>query len=172
MNTKDYWKIFTTDKSIVILTDVPNEYHNGDGVYILMKQLQKIYGSNLCSFQKFDESSDKIEDFNIILRTGYNIDGNRLLCAHLFDYDPKTEILLVDNTKSLRMKEDHEYVYRVQKTQIKCIDGWNGLRKHILWTMGRDACWTFWGDSQFGEQNIISLERKKISSELAEAKAV
>ena len=107
-----------------------------------------------------DERFDKIEDFNIILKTGYNLDGNRLICAHLFDFDPKTNLLLVDNTKSLRMKEDNEFVYRIQKTQIKCIDGWNGLRKHILWTMGRDTCWTFWGDAQFGEQNIISLERK------------
>lgn len=160
MNTNDLWKIFTTDKSIVILTDVPRNYHNGDGVYILMKQLQEIYGNNLCSTQKFDERFDKIEDFNIILKTGYNLDGNRLICAHLFDFDPKTNLLLVDNTKSLRMKEDNEFVYRIQKTQIKCIDGWNGLRKHILWTMGRDTCWTFWGDAQFGEQNIISLERK------------
>ena len=156
MNTKDYWKIFTTDKSIVILTDCPKGYD----VYKLMKPLQKIYGSNLCSTQKFDEKFDKIEDFNIILRTGYNLDGNRLISAHLFDYDPKTNLLLVNNTKSFRIMEDSDgYVYRIMKTQIKCQDGWNGLRKHILWTMGRDSCWTFWGDSQFGNQEIIPLQR-------------
>lgn len=158
---KDYWKIFTTDKSIMILTDVPKEYCDGDGVYILMKQLQEIYGQNLCSFQKFDEENDKVEDFNIILKTGYNLDGNRLICAHLFDYDPKSNLLLVDNKKSFRIKETWDgFVYKIQKTQIHAQDGWNGLRKHILWTMGKDSCWTFWGDAQFGEQNIIALQRK------------
>lgn len=156
MNTKDFWKIFTTDKNIVILTDCPNGYD----VYKLMKPLQKIYGSNLCSTQKFDERFDKIENFNIILRTGYNLGGNRLISAHLFDYDPKTNFLLVDNEKSFRIIEDSDgFVYRIMKTRIKCQDGWNGLRKHILWTMGRDSCWTFWGDSQFGNQEIIPLQR-------------
>ena len=47
----------------------------------------------------------------------------------------------------------------IMKTQIKCQDGWNGLRKLIIGTMGRDSCWTFWGDSQFGNQEIIPLHR-------------
>lgn len=158
---KDYWKIFTADKSIMILTDVPQEYCNGNGVYVLMKQLQEIYGSNLCSFQKFDEKIDKVEDFNIILKTGYNVEGNRLICAHLFDYDPASNLLLVDNKKSFRIIETWEWiVYKIKKTQIYAYDGWNGLRKHILSTMGKDSCWTFWGDAQFGEQNIIALQRK------------
>jgi hypothetical protein len=156
MNTKDFWKIFTTDKSIVILTDCPKGYD----VYRLMKPLQKIYGSNLCSTQKFDERFDKIEDFNIILRTGYNLDGNRLISAHLFEYDKEKKILTVDNKKKLKVVYDFDgYVYRIMKTQIKCQDGWNGLRKLIIGTMGRDSCWTFWGDSQFGNQEIIPLQR-------------
>jgi hypothetical protein len=45
------------------------------------------------------------------------------------------------------------------KTQIKCQDGWNGFRKQILWTMGRYSANTFWGDAQFGTQEIIPLQR-------------
>lgn len=158
MNTKDYWKIFTTDKSIVILTDCPKGYD----VYKLMKPLQKIYGSNLCSTQKFDERFDKIEDFNIILRTGYNLDGNRLLSVHLFEYDKKEETVTMDHQKTWKIVEDHEFVYSFKKTIMKCIRGWNGFREHILWTMGRDSCCTFWGDSiarTFGLSPIMGNDR-------------
>lgn len=161
MNTKDYWKIFNSDKSVMILTDCPKTYHDGDGIYHLMKSLQKIYGADLCSTQKFDERFDKVEDFDIILRTGYNIDGNRLICAHLFEYDKDSKKLKVDNDKVYKILPDYDgYVYRIQRTQIKAQDEWNGLRKQILWTMGDDSCWRFWGDAQFGGQNIIPLERK------------
>ena len=156
MNTKDFWKIFDSLDGHVILTDCPKNY----SVYKLMKALQKIYGWQLCGQQKFDERFDKIEDFDIILRTGYNLDGNRLISAHLFEYDKEKNILTVDNKKSFRIVEDRDgYVYRIQKTQIKAQDGWNGLRKHILWTMGDDSCYRHWGDSQFGEQEIIPLDR-------------
>jgi len=158
MNTKDYWKIFNADKSIVILTDVPKNYRNGDGVYHLMKCLQKIYGNDLCGTQKFDERFDKVENFNIILRTGYNIDGNRLVSAHLFDYDKDSQKLTVDNKRTWKLVEDREFTYSIKMTIIKCIDGWNGLRRHILWTMGDDSCWRHWGDTQFGEQDIVPTE--------------
>lgn len=157
MNTKDYWKIFNSDKSVVILTDVPSSYE--DGVYRLMKSLQNIYGHELCSYQKFDERFDKIEDFNIILRTGYNLDGNRLLSAHLFEYDPKTQKVTVDRKRAWKIVEDREYVYSIKFSTMKCIDGWDGFRRHILWTMGDDSCWRFWGDAQFGKQELVPLQR-------------
>lgn len=147
MNTKDYWKIFTTDKSVIILTDCPKGYD----VYKLMKPLQKVYSSELCSTQKFDERFDKIEDFDIILRTGYNLDGNRLISAHLFEYDKEKNVLKVDNKKFYKIVDDYDFVYSIGKKFIKCQNGWNGFRKHILCTMGDDSCWRHWGDAQFGE---------------------
>lgn len=159
MNTKDYWKIFNTDKSVVVLTDVPKNYRNGDGVYHLMKCLQKVYGNDLCSFQKFDERFDKIEDFNKILRTGYNFDGNRLLSAHLFEYDEEKSIIRVDRDKGRKLCENHNgYVYQIRKTKISAQYGWDGFRSHILWTMGEDSCYRHWGDTQFGKQNIVPTE--------------
>lgn len=161
---KDLWKIFTTDKRIVILTDAPKEFHNGDGVYYLMKQLQKIYGSDLCSFQKFDERFDKIEDFDIILKTGYNFDGNRLICIHLFEYDKKKETLTMDRQKSWKIVTDYEFVHSFKKTIVKCIRGFDGLREHILWTMGKNSCNRFWGDSiaeNFGISPLFETERIK-----------
>lgn len=154
MNTKDYWKIFTTDKSVMILTDCPKSYD----VYKLMKPLQKIYGAELCSTQKFDERFDNIENFDIILRTGYNLDGNRLISAHLFEYDKEKKVLRVDNNKLFKIIEEYGVVYSIGKKFIKCADGWNGFRKHILWTMGEDSCWRHWGDEQFGKQEIIPLQ--------------
>ncbi len=154
MNTKDFWKIFNSDKSVMILTDCPKGYD----VYRLMKPLQKIYGADLCSTQKFDERFDKVEDFDIILRTGYNIDGNRLICAHLFEYDRVSKQLKVDNDKVYKILPDYDgYVYRIQKTQIKAQDEWDGLRKQILWTMfcGR------WEEIPAGDSGaMLSLENR------------
>jgi hypothetical protein len=159
MNTKDYWKIFNADKSIMILTDVPKNYRNGDGVYRLMKCLQKIYGNDLCGTQKFDERFDKIEDFDIILRTGYNLDGNRLLSAHLFEYDRKRKTIKVDNGRERKLCDDCPgYVYKIRQTKISAQYGWDGFRAHILWTMGEDSCYRHWGDTQFGKQDIVPTE--------------
>lgn len=160
MKKEDLWKIFTTDKSVMILTDCPKEYD----VYKLMKPLQKYFGWELCSTQKFDERFDKIEDFDIILRTGYNIDGNRLLSVHLFEYDKEKETVTMDRQKTWKIVEDREFVYSIKKTIMKCIRGWNGFREHILWTMGKDSCWTFWGDTiakDFGLSPIMGTDRKE-----------
>lgn len=158
MDTKHFWKI-TGEDGLVILTDVPPTYRNGDGVYFLMKELQKIYGPHLCGQQKFDGRFDKLRDFDIILKTGYNLSGTRLISAHLFEYDKEKGILTVNRSKSFRIVQDWKYTYQIQKTQIRCIDGWNGLRKFILGTMGDTSCDSNWGDSQFGEQKIIPLDR-------------
>lgn len=152
MNTKDFWKIFNSDKSVMILTDCPNNFKDGDGVYFLMKRLQQFFGDDLNGFQKFDERFDKIEDFDIILQTGYNLDGNRLIAVHLFEYDRKKNELTVDREKPRRIEIDYEYTYYFRKTFIRAVDGWGGLRKHILWTMGDTSCYRHFGDNQFGKE--------------------
>ena len=157
-DTKDFWKIFNSDKSVMILTDCPRTFKDGEGVYFLMKCLQKIYGQDLCSIQKFDERFDKIEDFDIILRTGYNLDGNRLISVHLFEYDRKKNELTVDRGKPRSIEIDYEYTYQIRKTLIRAVDGWDGLRKHILWTMGDDSCYRHFGDSQFGTEFINNFK--------------
>lgn len=151
-DTKDYWKIFNSDKSVMILTDCPNTFKNGDGVYFLMKHLQPIFGSDLNGFQKFDERFDKIEDFDIILEAAYNIDGNRLIGANLFEYDKVKNELKIDLGKPREIELDHEFVYQIKKTKIKAQDGWQGFREHILWTMGVKSCWPTWGRSIFGTE--------------------
>ena len=150
-DTKDYWKIFNSDKSVMILTDCPNTFKGGDGVYFLMKCLQKIYGQDLCSMQKFDERFDKIEDFDIILEAAYNIDGNRLIGANLFEYDKAKNELKIDLGKPRKIELDFEFTYKIMKTRILAIHGWDGLRKFIVGTMGRSSCWTTWGRSMFGK---------------------
>lgn len=76
MNTKNFWKIMGGGQ--LILTHCPDTFKDGGGVYYLMKCLQQIYGAELCGFQKFDGRFDKIEDFNTILKTGFNLDDNRI----------------------------------------------------------------------------------------------
>lgn len=150
-DTEDFWKIFNSDKSVMILTDCPNTFKNGDGVYFLMKHLQPIFGSDLNGFQKFDERFDKIEDFDIILEAAYNIWGNRLIGANLFEYDKGKNELKIDLENPRRIERDYEYTYQIRKTFIRAIDGWDGLRNFIVGTMGRSSCWTTWGRSMFGK---------------------
>lgn len=160
----NFWKIFNWDSSVCVLTYVPDEYFDKDGVYKLMKQLQKVYGYKLSGYQKFDERFDKAESFNRILRTSYNLDGNRLICAHLFDFNPETNELVVDNAKKYKIVDgEFGYVYRVRKNTIKT--DWDTFRRHILWTMGEESCMPFWGDELFGEQKIIQLDKSKRAAE-------
>ena len=151
-DTKDFWKIFNSDKSVMILTDCPRTFKDGEGVYFLMKCLQKIYSQDLCCIQKFDERFDKIEDFDIILEAAYNIDGNRLIGANLFEYDKVKNELKIDLENPRRIERDYEYTYQIRKTFIRAIHGWDGLRNFIVGTMGRSSCWTTWGMSMFGKE--------------------
>lgn len=131
METKNFWKIFNGDKSVVILTYVAPEYADGDGVYKMMKKLQKVFGSDLNGYQKFDERFDKIEDFDRILRINFNVWGTRLCYANLFEYDKETETVTIDRQISRKVVEDYEYTYSFKKTIVRCINGWDGLRKHL-----------------------------------------
>ena len=64
--------------------------------------------------------------------------------------DGRTKIVKVVNDTS------YKWSYKIQKTQIKAERGWKGFREHILWTMGKDSCWSHWGDAQFGNSIIIN----------------
>lgn len=155
IDTKDYWKV--SNGSEVILTFAAPEY----GIDKLLTKIQSVIGKDFCSFQKFDERFDKIEDFDNIFRTGFNYSGTRLLTAHLFEYDSKKNVLTVDRKRSWKIVRDYEFTYSILSTIIKCIGEWEGLRRHILWTMCADTCWTFWGDAQFGESFLVPEHAKK-----------
>lgn len=148
MNTKNFWKIMGGGQ--LILTDCPNTFKDGDGVYYLMKCLQQIYGEELCGFQKFDGRFDKIDDFNTILKTGFNLDDNRLISCHLFEYDKDKNEVTINRGEPREMEVDYEYAWRITKKKVGAMDGWVGFRKNVLWTMGEDSCWRTWGDNQFG----------------------
>ena len=131
MNTENFWKIFNGDKSVMVLTYVSPEYANSDGVYRLMKKLQKVFGSDLCGYQKFDERFDRIEDFDRILKVNFNVWGTRLIYANLFEYDKDSDSVTIDRQTSRKIVVDHEFTYSFKKTILKCIGGWNGFRKHL-----------------------------------------
>lgn len=164
MNTKDFWKIFNADKSVMILTDCPNTFKDGDGVYYLMKRLQQIYGAKLCGSQKFDDRFDRIEDFDTILKIGFNLDGNRLISAHLFEYDKKENSVRIDLGRGRMIVQDYEYTYQIRKTIIRAIDGWNGLRRFIVESMGDDSPWRTWGDAQFGRDFMEKYIKVELSN--------
>ena len=53
MNTKNFWKIMGGGQ--LILTDCPDRFKDGGGVYYLMKCLQQIYGYD--SFAEYYHNS-------------------------------------------------------------------------------------------------------------------
>ena len=156
MNTENFWKIMDTTNGVTVLTYVPMAYQNGDGVYRLMKKLQKVFGSTMNGYQKFDEHHDRLEDFNTILRVHYNIWEERLIDATLFEYDPETESLTVDRQLTRKMVRDWEYTYSWKKTIVKCIDGWNGLRKHLMeWQNFSIGEYKFLGTTPLIELDVV-----------------
>lgn len=142
MKTENFWKIMDTTNGVTVLTYVPKAYCNGDGIYRLMKKLQKVFGSTMNGYQKYDEHHDRLENFNTILRVHYNLWEERLIDATLFEYDPETEQLTVDRQLTRKVVRDWEYTYSWKKTIVKCIDGWNGLRKHLMkWHPNQPTRW-------------------------------
>ncbi len=129
MEKENFWKIFNSDKSVVILTHVAKEYD----VNKIVKKLQKVFGDDLCSFQKFDERFDKIEDFDIILRTSYNVWGNRLISATLFEHTKENDddFVTINKQKTFRIIPDSEFTYKFLKRTIKASHCWDGFRRHL-----------------------------------------
>lgn len=156
MNKMEYWwKIM--GNGVTVLTYIAPEYNDGDGVYAIMKKLQRVYGPGLCSTQKYDPQRDKIEDFNTILRTVFNLDGNRLIAAELFEYDRKTNKVTINRQQTYAVREKYGYTYSFRTTYVGCDGGWAGLRRFLLSWM--DFC-----SNEFGCLNltpIIELETLK-----------
>lgn len=127
METSNFWKIQDTASNAVVLTYVPQEY----GIERLVKKLEPIFGKSTYSCQKFDDSIDKIEDFDTILRVNYNISGTRLVSATLFEYDKKEGTLTIDRQQTRKVVVDYEYTYSFSKTQLRAVGGWDGFRAHL-----------------------------------------
>lgn len=132
MNTENFWKIQDITNKVTVLTYVPQEYGNGDGAYKVMKKLQKIFGTTMCSCQKFDERFDNINDFDTILRVNFNVWGERMIEAWLFEFDKENNSVTIDRQTSRKFVEDWEYTYSFRQTIIKAIGGLKGFKKHLL----------------------------------------
>lgn len=127
METSNFWKIQDTASNTVVLTYVPQEY----GIERLVKKLEPIFGQSSCSCQKFDDSIDKIEDFDTILRVNYNISGTRLVSATLFEYDKEKGTLTIDRQQTRKVVTDYEYTYSFLRTMLRAVGGWDGFRTHL-----------------------------------------
>lgn len=157
--------------NVTILTYVPAEYGNGDGAYKLMKKLQKVFGPTLCSYQKFDEKFDKIEDFDTILRVDYNIWGERLICATLFEYDKKTNILTINRQQKREVFTSWEFTYKFSiRNSLYSIRGWEGFRKHLCdWQNFSINEFGFLGTTPLVELDIVTKETSTITQLLSES---
>ena len=147
------WKIIDAQNDVTVLTYVPSEYD----VCKIMYKLQAVFGKTLDSFQKFDERFEKIEDFDKILRASYNIDGNVLISAWLFEYDADKNVVTVDRQRNFRMIEKFGWVQRFTKTTLTAAWGWQGFSKHLI-----DWCNFAPGEySLLNTSQIIELDIKR-----------
>ena len=157
MRTENFWKIMDITNNVTVLTFVPKEYGNGDGVYKLMKKLQKVFGPTLCSCQKYDERFDRIEDFDVILRVHYNLRGERLIQADLFEYDKETETLTINRQQKRRVYHSNTFVYSFRtRGCVYAMNGWDGLRRHL-------CDWQNFSVGEFnslGTHSLLELETK------------
>ena len=132
-----YAKVFDIRQDDAILIYLKKHDEGKDNRHYIMNDIIKSYAkyNNYNGFQPCEEKEEK-NNFKIICYIVYSFSGEIL--KHIFVYfDFDNSIITVNNNK-YKVKDDFDYVYKVQKTQIKAIKGIEGLYNHIVETMNID----------------------------------
>ena len=118
-------------KGNVMLTFIPkNEDDNYTKVLNMIKQINPRF----CAFQccRNDEKLDKFKTLYYVKYSAYGKILNYPPIVIKFDFE-NNKILV--NNKSYKIKKDYTYTYKIQKTQIKAVDGIEGFYKFIIQSM-------------------------------------
>lgn len=127
--TGSYTKYSNFNNPTIITFVAKNDNDNFHKVLEMIREQNKDYNC----FQTCEHEEEK-ENFNTIFYVNYNIWGEPLKGIYIhFDFDNNK--VITEKGKSYKVKECNEYVYKIQKTQIKAIDGIAGLYKHIIESM-------------------------------------
>ena len=125
----NYTKFLNYGSSTILSYVAKNENDNYHKVLTDCRGYNKdINGFQCC------ESEEEFNNFNKVLFVHYNVYGEPLNNL-LINFDFNNNTITFNNGKSYKVKECNDYVYKIQKTQIKANEGVKGLYKHIIKTL-------------------------------------
>jgi hypothetical protein len=97
--------------------------------------------SKINSFQVCEENEQK-NNFKNIFYISYNLRKQPVKSTFIY-FDFKNSLVISESGKKYKVIDNYDYVYKIQKTQIKAINGINGFYKHILESMNSDSAFNW-----------------------------
>jgi hypothetical protein len=125
----NYTKFNIHSKNIYLAYVAKNK---DDNYFNVMKLLQK-KDHKISSFQVCEKLEEK-NNFKNIFYIFYNIYGKPVKYIFIY-FDFENNIVITENGKKYKILKDFEYTYKIQKTQIKAINGIKGFYNHIVESM-------------------------------------
>lgn len=146
----DFWIMKFGD--IKLLTRVPREYKHGDGIDVIILQLQKLFNNQPCISMPYDTRYNKPTDFDNILYLGFDENGEYLTCCHLFENVGS----YIDENPAVKIDRDGYPV--PMKTEE-----WDALRESLVRQMQPDAREFYqqldaYIDMQYGPARVIKTD--------------
>jgi hypothetical protein len=129
----NYTKFLSFGNEHVLAFIAKNEDDNFFKVLNMVREQNKNYNG----FQVCEEKEER-NNFKNVFFIFYNIYGQPKK-AKLLQFDFDNNKVITETGRSYKMTECNEYVYKIQKTQIKAIDGIKGFYKHIIEAMHVDS---------------------------------
>lgn len=125
-----YMKVLTLGEEILTFRADSED----DNSYRLLQEVQKI-NPKFCAYQCCEDGEERERKFSKIFYPHYNYYGD-LKGGLLIEFDFKNNLLYAGEYK-YKLKEDklYEFTYKIQKTQIKAIDGLQGFYNFIVKSM-------------------------------------
>lgn len=127
-----YTKYSSSNKTVLAFTS-KNDQDNYFKILTMLREYDPKFNTHQNCEPKEEQSN-----FETIFFIFYNIWGQQVK-AKMLHFDFENETVTTEQGRTYKVKKDSEYVYKIQKTQIKAIDGIKGLYEHIVKTMDVDS---------------------------------
>lgn len=110
---------------------------NKDDNYFKILTLLRQKNPKINSFQVCEKNEEK-NNFKKLFYVFYNLYGQPVKSLFIY-FDFENNIVTTESGKKYKVLNDYKYTYKIQKTQIKAINGINGFYNHILESMHVDS---------------------------------
>ena len=130
LSKEGYYTKFSQTNNEMFLAYTAN---NKDDNYFKILTLLRQKNPKINSFQVCEKNEEK-NNFKNVLYIFYNIYGQPVKSAFIY-FDFENSLVITENGKKYKVINNSEYTYKIQKTQIKAINGINGFYNHILESM-------------------------------------
>lgn len=132
-----YTKFYETKKNPFLAFTASNK---DDNQFKILTSLRR-KNPKINSFQVCEENEQK-NNFKNIFYIFYNIHKQPVKSTFIY-FDFKNSSVITESGKKYKVIDDPEYTYKIQKTQIKSINGINGFYKYVLEAMNSDSAFNW-----------------------------